>query len=218
MGKRLRVSTILIGTSLVGGSVTLALTGTAGAADPPAGSSNVPPPAVSVAAGQTPSAEPATPDAVASPGAVVVPMAAPLFGQPADVVLSPEALASNRESAMQAVLIARPDGASIIAGSAPIYVELPVAPAVPAGPSDAALAALRACEAHGNYAAVSAGGLYRGAYQFSQSTWNSVASRWAPRLVGVDPATATPAEQDAMARALFAERGWAPWPTCGAGL
>jgi hypothetical protein len=65
---------------------------------------------------------------------------------------------------------------------------------------------------------VSGGGHYRGAYQFDTRTWNSVASRWFPHLVGADPATAAPGDQDAMVRALFAERGWAPWPICGRGL
>ncbi|MGD9754662.1 MAG: transglycosylase family protein [Acidimicrobiia bacterium] len=227
MTKRQRRSTVLIGTTLAGGAIVLGLTGTAGAADPPAGPSIVAPPGA-----ETPAIVPGPGDAgtgtdaaggidgltATAPVTVIVPMAAPSLGQPSNVVLSPEALASGQDSAMQAVLIARPDGAAAIANSAPIYVDQPVTPAVPAGPSDAALAALRSCESHGNYAAVSAGGLYRGAYQFAQSTWNSVASRWAPHLVGVDPAAAAPADQDAMARALHAERGWAPWPTCGAGL
>ncbi|MFN7150862.1 MAG: transglycosylase family protein, partial [Microthrixaceae bacterium] len=53
-------------------------------------------------------------------------------------------------------------------------------------------AALRRCESGGNYGAVSSSGTYRGAYQFSRSTWNSVASRSYPHLVGVDPAAAAP--------------------------
>ena len=89
---------------------------------------------------------------------------------------------------------------------------------VPIGPSDEALAELRRCEASGDYGAVSWGGTYRGAYQFDQRTWDSVASRWLPRLVGADPAGAAPADQDLLARALYDERGWAPWPTCGWGL
>jgi hypothetical protein len=85
-------------------------------------------------------------------------------------------------------------------------------------PSDEQLAGLRACEAGGDYGAVSAGGHYRGAYQFDTGTWNSVAARWYPHLVGADPALVGPNEQDAMVRALYAERGWAPWPSCGWGL
>jgi pyruvate/2-oxoglutarate dehydrogenase complex dihydrolipoamide acyltransferase (E2) component len=76
-------------------------------------------------------------------------------------------------------------------------------------------AALRRCESGGNYRAVSASGAYRGAYQFSRSTWNAVASRSHPHLVGVDPAAASPADQDAMALALYRSSGARPWPHCG---
>lgn len=76
-------------------------------------------------------------------------------------------------------------------------------------------AALRRCESGGNYRAVSASGAYRGAYQFSRGTWNSVASRSYPHLVGVDPAAASPADQDAMALALYRSSGSSPWPHCG---
>jgi hypothetical protein len=76
-------------------------------------------------------------------------------------------------------------------------------------------AALRRCESGGNYGAVSSSGTYRGAYQFSRSTWNSVASRSYPHLVGVDPAAAAPADQDAMAMALYRSSGSGPWPHCG---
>jgi hypothetical protein len=77
------------------------------------------------------------------------------------------------------------------------------------------LARLRACESGGNYNIVSPGGAYRGAYQFSRSTWNAVAGRHYPQLVGVDPAAAEPMHQDAMARALYAMQGRGPWPVCG---
>lgn len=80
---------------------------------------------------------------------------------------------------------------------------------------DPGLAALRRCESGGDYGAVSSSGTYRGAYQFSQSTWNSVAASTASHLVGVDPASAAPADQDAMARALKARSGSSPWPVCG---
>ncbi len=91
---------------------------------------------------------------------------------------------------------------------------LPVVP-VPPGPSPDQWAALRQCEAGGNYSITSSSGTYRGAYQFNQSTWNSVAARHAPGLVGVDPAAASPADQDALALALYHERGSSPWPHCG---
>ena len=77
------------------------------------------------------------------------------------------------------------------------------------------LARIRNCESHNNYSAVSANGTYRGAYQFSQSTWNGVARRWYPWLVRQDPAEADTWWQDAQARALWSEQGSAPWPHCG---
>lgn len=88
---------------------------------------------------------------------------------------------------------------------------LPMAP----GPSPDQWAALRQCESGGDYAITNPSGKYRGAYQFDRRTWNSVAERHAPRLVGVDPAAASPADQDAMALALYDERGHRPWPHCG---
>jgi len=70
------------------------------------------------------------------------------------------------------------------------------------------LACIRACESHGNYGAVSGGGTYRGAYQFSQTAWESVGGTG-------DPAAAPPAEQDARAAALYSQQGSSPWPNCG---
>lgn len=70
------------------------------------------------------------------------------------------------------------------------------------------LAAIRACESSGNYGAVSADGLYRGAYQFDRPTWQSVGGSG-------DPAAASPAEQDARASQLWSQRGSNPWPNCG---
>jgi hypothetical protein len=90
-----------------------------------------------------------------------------------------------------------------------------VAPPAAGGPSEAQWAALRQCESGGNYSIVSANGTYRGAYQFSTSTWNNVASQAYPSLVGMDPAAATPYNQDSMAKALYGMSGASPWPHCG---
>jgi Transglycosylase-like domain len=81
--------------------------------------------------------------------------------------------------------------------------------------SDEQLFTLRWCESTDNYAAVDPWGTYRGAYQFNQSTWDSVASRHFPWLSGIDPIEVEPWWQDAMARALYSERGAHPWPVCG---
>ncbi len=70
------------------------------------------------------------------------------------------------------------------------------------------LAAIRACESGGNYAAVSSNGRYRGAYQFDRQTWASVGGSG-------DPAAASPGEQDARAARLQSQRGSNPWPNCG---
>lgn len=72
----------------------------------------------------------------------------------------------------------------------------------------AALAKLRSCE--GGYSSWNPAGYY-GAYQFDQRTWSSVADPGKYR-------NATPAEQDAAARALYERRGWQPWPVCGRNL
>lgn len=80
------------------------------------------------------------------------------------------------------------------------------------------LSNLRACESADNYSAVSASGVYRGAYQFDQETWDAVAGRHFPWLVARDPATVEPWWQDAMTRALWSERGGQPWPVCSQGV
>ena len=80
--------------------------------------------------------------------------------------------------------------------------------------ADPFLACTRAHESDGagGYQAVSAGGTYRGAYQFDTSTWNN-AARMAGRddLVGADPAATQPADQDLVAITLFHARGTQPW-------
>ena len=83
---------------------------------------------------------------------------------------------------------------------------------------------LRCTRAHesdsaGGYRAVSADGVYRGAYQFLRSTWSNVAAAAGRNdLVGVDPAAASPADQDQLALFLFRRSGPAPWGGRCAGL
>jgi hypothetical protein len=87
--------------------------------------------------------------------------------------------------------------------------------------SDPFLACTRAHESDssGGYQAVSAGGAYRGAYQFDRSTWDSAARLSnRPDLVGVDPAAAAPGDQDLLALNLFHARGSQPWGGRCAGL
>ncbi len=67
-------------------------------------------------------------------------------------------------------------------------------------------------ESGGDYQAVSPTGQYMGAFQFSQPTWNEAAGlAGMPNLVGVAPNTASPADQDALAIALYAADGQQPW-------
>lgn len=71
----------------------------------------------------------------------------------------------------------------------------------------------------GGYRAISKHGTFRGAYQFRRSTWNNVA-RHVRRydLVGVDPAAASPADQDWMALYLYRWLGASHWEGRCAGL
>ncbi len=67
-------------------------------------------------------------------------------------------------------------------------------------------------ESGGNYSAVSPDGLYMGAFQFSQPTWNTAAqAAGRPDLVGVPPNQASKADQDTVAVALYALDGQQPW-------
>ena len=76
------------------------------------------------------------------------------------------------------------------------------------GVSSATLDAIASCESGGNPAAISAGGAYRGKYQFDYGTWASVGGSG-------DPAAASEAEQDMRAAILYARSGSSPWPICG---
>ena len=89
-------------------------------------------------------------------------------------------------------------------------------PPIPAGTTQAQWDHLIDCESTGDYRAYNPAGPYLGAFQFDQPTWNGVASRHYPHLEGVDPRDASPADQHRMAYALWGERGWQPWPRCGA--
>src|SRR4051812_29944783 len=74
-------------------------------------------------------------------------------------------------------------------------------------PTGSQLYALRMCESGGNYGINTGNGFY-GAYQFDLGTWHSLGKPGYPHQ-------ASAATQDAAVRQLYAQRGWAPWPSCG---
>jgi hypothetical protein len=66
------------------------------------------------------------------------------------------------------------------------------------------------CESGGNPNAIGAGGLYRGAFQFSRPTWKT-----SPRSPGGDPIDYTYKTQGFVAVRLKMRAGMGPWPNCG---
>jgi hypothetical protein len=76
------------------------------------------------------------------------------------------------------------------------------------GVSMATLEAIASCESGGDPTIVSSDGSYRGKYQFSVSTWESVGGSG-------DPAAAPETEQDYRAALLYSQAGSSPWPVCG---
>jgi Transglycosylase-like domain len=99
--------------------------------------------------------------------------------------------------------------------AAAIAARTTLTPPMSAG-SDPALNPFLQCavraESGGNYGAVSPNGMYMGAFQFSQSTWNeSALAAGRPDLVGVRPNTASKADQDSLAVTLYSLDGERPW-------
>ena len=97
----------------------------------------------------------------------------------------------------------------------PVVVAAP--PTASARTSDSAAAgssggldwgALANCESGGDPRAVSGGGSFRGLYQFSIGTWQSVGGSG-------DPIDASAGEQTHRAELLYQREGRAPWPVCG---
>jgi len=103
-------------------------------------------------------------------------------------------------AAIQSVVLDQPKEQVEIVGAKPAF----------GGDFAAALAKLRSCEAGGNYANKN-NPSYRGAYQYSYSTWANYGGYY-------DPADAPAAVQDQAARNTYVKRGWQPWPNCGKGL
>jgi hypothetical protein len=118
-----------------------------------------------------------------------------------------------------AVAVEQRQAAQRAAAAAAIRAATTAAPAAPAGggaTSDPVLNPFLQCvvqhESGGDYTAVSPDGLYMGAFQFSQSTWNEAAQlAGLPGLIGVPPNLASKADQDTLAVALYALDGQQPW-------
>jgi len=71
---------------------------------------------------------------------------------------------------------------------------------------------VRGRESHGQYGATNGGSGASGAYQILPGTWNNTARHAGrPDLVGRNPSSASRADQDAMAQALYSWQGAAPW-------
>lgn len=107
-------------------------------------------------------------------------------------------------------LFARPDP------SADLQLAAAAQPAEPsAPPDDNGWEELRFCESTGTYD-IDTGNTFYGAYQFTWETWRSTASQIGLESISrTNPAEASPAIQDAMAAALYDERGDDAWPVCG---
>jgi len=67
-------------------------------------------------------------------------------------------------------------------------------------------------ESRGDYTAVNPTGTFMGAYQIYQGGWDAYAARIDRHdLIGTQPHTATPADQDAVALAMYNDLGAKPW-------
>jgi hypothetical protein len=74
--------------------------------------------------------------------------------------------------------------------------------------ANGSLAGIAQCESGGDPHAVGGGGQFRGKYQFTRETWQSVGGSG-------DPAAAPEAEQDRRAAMLYQRSGSSSWPVCG---
>jgi hypothetical protein len=115
-----------------------------------------------------------------------------------------------------AAAVAQQQAAQAVAAAAAVRAAQQAAGNTPGAGANPVLNAFLRCvvqaESNGNYGAVSPGGQYMGAFQFSQATWNEAAQlAGMPQLIGVPPNQATPAEQDALAIALYNADGQQPW-------
>lgn len=119
----------------------------------------------------------------------------------------------TRHDVMRQQRIERREAAEAAAAAAAAEeAAVPASPTTEAAPSGGAtspaLESIAQCESGGDYSAVDPSGTYHGAYQFDQSTWESVGGTGSP-------SAASPAEQDMRAQMLLEQSGTSPWPVCG---
>jgi hypothetical protein len=149
--------------------------------------------------------------------AAVAHQAAAQSAAAAAAVSAAQNAAAHRAPAASPPTVGRSPGPTSAGGGAPSQGSPAPAPAPPpASGSDPVLNSYLQCvvqaESGGNYGAVSPDGMYMGAFQFTQATWNFAAqAAGRPDLVGVPPNLASKADQDAVAVALYALDGEQPW-------
>jgi hypothetical protein len=124
--------------------------------------------------------------------------------------LSPDRLPSPVAAPMQATLypITAPAPTAAVAATA----AAPKAEAPPAAPfvvDEATWDRLAQCESSGNWA-INTGNGYYGGLQFDVSTWNG----YGGAAFAARPDLATREQQITVAEALYAKRGFQPWPAC----
>lgn len=124
--------------------------------------------------------------------------------------LSPDRLPSPVAAPMQATLypITAPAPTAAVAATA----AAPQAEAPPAAPfvvDEATWDRLAHCESSGNWA-INTGNGYYGGLQFDVSTWNG----YGGAAFAARPDLATREQQITVAEALYAKRGFQPWPAC----
>jgi len=153
-------------------------------------------------------AQQASAQAAAAAAAVAAAQRAAVHSAPAPVTTTSEATTSG------ATAVSGASGPT--AGAGTTTTTTPPTGTTPTSIPDPALNPFLQCvvqaESGGDYGAVSPNGLYMGAFQFSQPTWNTAAAAAGLGfLVGVPPNQATKAEQDTVAVALYALDGDRPW-------
>jgi len=128
-------------------------------------------------------------------------------GQLAAVIAAQQAAAAAQAAAARAVI------SETVAGPLPGPVDPPSSNGTTVDPTlNFFLTCARQAESSGNYGAVSPNGVYMGAFQFSQPTWNEAATlAGLPGLVGVPPNSASQADQDTLAVTLYNADGEQPW-------